>query len=140
MNRINFELSEIADRIAVVEAFSHCVLFETNEGLLAFDTSGVQGGERVVAAIRAWCTDPFHYLIYTHGHLDHVGGCGAFMKDSEDRGYARPRVVGHENVPQRFDRYKFTDGYNMIINQRQFGQFSRHGYEIQDEFCLPSDG
>ena len=132
MNRINFELSEIANHIAVVEAFSHCVLFETDAGLLAFDTSGVQGGERVVAAIRAWRTDPFHSLVYTHGHLDHVGGGGAFMKDAEDRGYARPRVVGHENVPQRFDRYKFTDGYNMIINQRQFGQFSRHGYEIQD--------
>ena len=29
MNRINFQLSPIADGIAMVEAFSHCILFET---------------------------------------------------------------------------------------------------------------
>jgi len=132
LNRINFELSEIADRVAVVEAFSHCVLFETNDGLLAFDTSGVHGGEKVISAIRGWRSEPFHSLVYTHGHLDHVGGCGAFIADAKSRGYARPQIVGHENVPQRFDRYKLTDGYNRIINQRQFGQFTRRGYEIQD--------
>lgn len=132
MNRINFRLSEIADSIALVEAFSHCVLFETDDGLVAFDTSGVNGGERVVSAIRQWRKTPFNSLVYTHGHLDHVGGCGAFMKDAEENGHQRPQVIGHENVPRRFDRYNFTDGYNVTINQRQFGQFSRRGYEIQD--------
>ncbi len=132
MNRINFELSEIAGGVAMVEAFSHCVLFETDDGLVAFDTSGVQGGSRVVDAIRGWRRDRFHSLIYTHGHLDHVGGCGAFMADAESAGHERPRVVGHENVPRRFDRYDFTDGYNVTINQRQFGQFSRRGYDIGD--------
>jgi alkyl sulfatase BDS1-like metallo-beta-lactamase superfamily hydrolase len=33
-------------------------------------------------------------------------------------------------VPKRFDRYNLTDGYNKIINERQFGQFRRRGYEI----------
>lgn len=132
MNRINFELSEIADGVAMVEAFSHCVLFETDDGLVAFDTSGVAGGDRVVSAIRGWRKAPFNSLVYTHGHLDHVGGCGAFMKDAESNGHARPKVIGHENVPKRFDRYDFTDGYNNVINQRQFGQFSRRGYEMQD--------
>ena len=125
MNRINFELSTIADRIAMVEAFSHCVLFETDDGLVAFDTSGVQGGERVVSAIRGWRTDKFNSLVYTHGHLDHVGGCGAFMADATNSNNPRPRVIGHENVPHRFDRYNFTDGYNMVINQRQFGGVNR---------------
>ncbi|MBT5054685.1 MAG: MBL fold metallo-hydrolase, partial [Gammaproteobacteria bacterium] len=45
VNRINFQLSSITDRVALVEAFSHCVLFETDDGLLGFDTSSVQGGE-----------------------------------------------------------------------------------------------
>ena len=133
MNRINFQLSEIADGVAMVEAFSHCVLFMTEDGLLAFDTSGVQGGGRVVEAIRGWRKDRFNSLIYTHGHLDHVGGCGAFMNDAQDNNQPRPQVIGHENVPRRFDRYNFTDGYNSIINRRQFGQFSRRGYDISDD-------
>ncbi len=29
INRINHELSEIADGVAMVEAFSHCIRFET---------------------------------------------------------------------------------------------------------------
>lgn len=132
MNRINFELSNIADKIAMVEAFSHCVVFETDDGLVAFDTSGPQGGERVVGAIRGWRKDPFNSLVYTHGHVDHVGGCDAFLKDAQESRHARPRIIGHVNVPRRFDRYNFTNGYNRVINQRQFGQFSRRGYQIQD--------
>lgn len=133
INRINFQLSNIADGIAMVEAFSHCILFETDEGLVAFDTSGVQGGTRVVDAVRGWRKDAFHSLVYTHGHLDHVGGSGAFMADAERSGKPRPRVIGHENVPRRFERYNYTSGYNRIINQRQFGQFSRRGYELGDD-------
>lgn len=132
MNRINFQLSPITDDVAMVEAFSHCVLFDTDDGLVAFDTSGIQGGERVVKAIRGWRSAAFNTLVYTHGHVDHVGGCGAFMADAEGSGNPRPQVVGHENVPLRFDRYDYTNGYNMVINQRQFGQFSKRGYEIHD--------
>ncbi len=132
MNRSNFRLSVLADKIAMVEAFSHCIAFETDDGLVAFDTSGVNGGVKVVEALRGWRKDRFNSLVYTHGHLDHVGGCGAFLKDAEAAGHARPQVIGHENVPRRFDRYDFTDGYNVTINQRQFGQFSRRGYDMQD--------
>jgi alkyl sulfatase BDS1-like metallo-beta-lactamase superfamily hydrolase len=132
MNRINFQLSEVADGVAMVEAFSHCILFESDEGLIAFDTSSPQGAGRVIEAIRHWRKDPFNSLIYTHGHLDHVGGSGAFMADADAAGQPRPQVIGHENVPRRFDRYRYTDGYNVTINQRQFGQFTRRGYELND--------
>ena len=128
INRINHELSSIAPGIAVVEAFSHCVLFETDAGLLAFDTSSHAGGAKVVEAIRKWRPHRFHTIVYTHGHLDHVGGAGAFIAAAEARRQPRPRVVGHENVARRFERYRLTDGYNRIINARQFGQFARHGY------------
>ena len=130
INRINHELSTIADGIALVEAFSHCVLFETDDGLVAFDTSGPAGGDRVVAEIRRWRSDRFNTLVYTHGHIDHVGGCGAFLGDANANGHPRPRIAGHENVPKRFDRYNLTNGYNLTINARQFGQFARRGMQM----------
>ena len=132
LNRINFQLSEIGDGIAMVEAFSHCVLFKTDDGLVAFDTSSVNGGERVISAIRGWSKERFNSLIYTHGHIDHVGGCGFFMEDAAGNKHDTPNVIGHENVSRRFDRYNLTNGYNLVINQRQFGQFSRRGYDIAD--------
>lgn len=132
LNRINFQLSEIGDGIAMVEAFSHCILFNTDDGLVAFDTSSVNGGERVVSAIRGWSKERFNSLIYTHGHIDHVGGCGFFVDDAANNRHDVPNIIGHKNVSGRFDRYNKTSGYNLAINQRQFGQFSRRGYDIAD--------
>jgi len=125
LNRINHQLSELTGSLAVVEAFSHCIVFATDAGLVTFDTSNEQGGVRCVEAIRGWRRDPFHTVVFTHGHIDHVGGCGAFVADGTP-----PRVVGHENVARRFERYRLTNGYNKIINERQFGQFRRRGYDL----------
>ena len=130
VNRILHELSEIAEGIAVVEAFSHSVLFRSEAGLVVFDTSGAHGGGRVVEAIRRWSDARFHTLVFTHGHIDHVGGCGAFLADAAQSAAPRPTVIGHENVAARFERYELTNGYNLTINERQFGAFRRFGLEI----------
>ena len=84
----------------------------------------------MVETVRGWRKDRFNTIVYTHGHLDHVGGCGAFLADAASRGHPRPRVAGHENVSKRFDRYTLTAGYNRVINNRQFGQFRRFGLDI----------
>lgn len=121
VNRVTQELSEVADGISMVESFSHVVTVATDDGLVCFDTSGARTGAAVVEAIRRWSSEVFHTLVYTHGHVDHVGGSGAFVADSDRRGTGRPSVVGHEAVLQRFDRYELTNGYNVTINARQFG-------------------
>ena len=133
VNRITHELSEIAPGVAMVEAFSHSVLFATDDGLVVFDTSGAQGGKLVVDAIRGWSKARFNTLVYTHGHIDHVGGCGAFLADAAANGAPRPTIAGHENVPRRFDRYDLTNGYNLVINARQFRGLSGRGYGIGGE-------
>jgi alkyl sulfatase BDS1-like metallo-beta-lactamase superfamily hydrolase len=121
VNRTNQQLSEVADDIAVVESFSHCVVVRTDEGLVLFDASGAGTGAEVVDAVRRWSHEPVHTLVYTHGHLDHVGGSGAVLADAARRGHPAPRVVAHQNVPGRLARYRATAGYNMLINTRQFG-------------------
>jgi alkyl sulfatase BDS1-like metallo-beta-lactamase superfamily hydrolase len=84
---------------------------------------------------------PVHSLIYTHGHVDHVGGSGAVAADAAGRGFAPPRVIGHDNVPVRMQRYEDTNGWNLAINARQFGGISRQagmGIGGTDRF-LPAD-
>lgn len=121
VNRVTGELSEVSTNIAIVESFSHSVVLRTDDGLVCFDTSGVKAGEKVVESIRRWSPDRFQSLIYTHGHADHIGGSGAFMADARAKGHGKPRVIAHEAVPTRIDRYNMTNGYNMTINARQFG-------------------
>lgn len=118
-NRINNELSEVADGLAVVESFSHSIVADTGEGLVAFDASHVQTGQQIVDAIKGWTSDPVTHIVYTHGHADHVGGSVAF-----DAAYDDITVVGHRNVDVRFDRYAKTNDWNVQINARQFGGVS----------------
>lgn len=127
INRINHELSELSSEVAVVEAFSHSIVFKTDDGLVTFDTSNEHGGAKCVHAIQSWTRDRFNTVVFTHGHIDHVGGCGAFCAAYEGR---KPTIVGHENVAARFERYRMTSGYNHVINERQFGQFKRRGYDL----------
>jgi glyoxylase-like metal-dependent hydrolase (beta-lactamase superfamily II) len=120
-NRITNELSEVADGLAVVESFSHSWALDTGDGLVVLDASGAVTGSAVVEAMRTWRTEPVHSLVYTHGHVDHVGGSGAFVADGRQRGHRDPEVVGHAAVQDRFDRYDRTNGWNLAVNARQFG-------------------
>ena len=125
VNRVTNELSELADDLAIVESFSHCVALATDEGLVCFDVSGARTGPAVVAALRGWNEAPVHSIVYTHGHVDHVGGSPAVAADAAERGQAQPQVVGHEAVAARFDRYEATNDFNLLINSRQFGGVSQ---------------
>jgi alkyl sulfatase BDS1-like metallo-beta-lactamase superfamily hydrolase len=88
--------------------------------------------------LRAWSSDPFHTILYTHGHIDHVGGAGAFVADAAERGDRLPRFVGHENLPARFERYNATAGYNTIINTRQFSGTTKMGIGGEQRFLPES--
>jgi alkyl sulfatase BDS1-like metallo-beta-lactamase superfamily hydrolase len=125
VNRVTQELSELGDDLAVIESFSHVVLLRTDGGLVAFDTSGAHTGAACVESLRAWSDEAVSHLVYTHGHVDHVGGSGFFLADAEARDHPRPQTVAHEAVSERFDRYRRTDGWNRAINQRQFGWLPR---------------
>ena len=127
-NRVTNQLSVITDDIAVIESFSHMIVFQTDDGLVSFDASGESSGLAVIDSLREWRKDQIHSLVYTHGHLDHVGGSGAIVADAEKRGYRHPTVFGHENVPHRLRRYQQTNNWNTLINRRQFGGVSpKHG-------------
>ena len=75
-----------------------------------------------LTSLRTWSNDPVDTIVYTHGHVDHVGGARTFLDEASERGDPQPGVVGHANVEPRFDRYDLTHGYNAIINARQFGR------------------
>ena len=121
VNRITTQLSEVADGLAVVESFSHVVAFRTDDGLVLFDTSLDSLAPACLVSLRGWSDAPIRSIVYTHGHRDHAAGTRTYLDEAAARGDARPEIVGHENVALRFDRYELTDGYNAVINARQFG-------------------
>jgi alkyl sulfatase BDS1-like metallo-beta-lactamase superfamily hydrolase len=114
------ELADLGDH-AFVAAFSNVAAFATEDGLVLVDTSSPFLAGRVHDVVRAWRAAALHTAVFTHGHIDHVFGVERYEADAHDSGAPRPRVVAHEAVPPRFDRYVETAGYNAIINRRQFG-------------------
>ncbi|HEX5096885.1 MAG TPA: alkyl sulfatase dimerization domain-containing protein [Acidimicrobiia bacterium] len=114
------ELAEVAPRTAFVDAFANSAVFDTDDGLVVVDTSGVFHAKGVHETVRRWSANRLDTAVFTHGHIDHVFGVELYEEDARTNGWAPPRVVAHELVVDRFDRYKMTAGYNAVINQRQF--------------------
>lgn len=114
------QVFEVTPEIALVSGFGLSIGIKTEDGLVVVDTSGRNHGETVVAAMRTWDDRPVRNVVYTHGHFDHAGGMPFYDSDAASRGYPRPHVIAHENVPPRLARYALTSGYNATINARQF--------------------
>jgi quinoprotein relay system zinc metallohydrolase 2 len=63
------------------------------DGVAVIDTSGsFPAGRKLRDAIRAWTNKPILYVIFTHGHPDHILGAAAFVDD-------HPVFVGHRALP-----------------------------------------
>ena len=104
-----------------VGTFGNSGIVVTEEGVVVVDTgTGQRSGSRIVKAIRGKTQAPIHTIIYTHGHFDHAFGVRPFLEDAEEKGHPKPRIIAHELVPRRFDRYKELSGQNEHINRIQF--------------------
>ncbi len=114
-------LCEITDGVAFLPVFGNCSAFTTDDGLFMVDTGSEFTAPKLHAETRRWSPQRLNTAVFSHGHIDHVFGVGLFDQESEANGWPRPRVVAHEHLPARFDRYRLTAGYNQVINRRQFG-------------------
>lgn len=107
--------------IFMLSGFGNTGVIITDEGVVIVDNTPMTS-EKVIKAIRERTQAPIHSIIYTHGHGDHAFATAAFIEDAKQQGHPRPRVIGHDLVPKRFDRYKRMARYNRYINTIQSGR------------------
>jgi alkyl sulfatase BDS1-like metallo-beta-lactamase superfamily hydrolase len=98
--------------------FVNMVVFDTADGLLLVDSGSRDRAERAHRAVRAVTSSPLHTVVLSHGHQDHAFGLGPWL---EEAGARPPRIIAHANVPERYQRYAKTRGYNEHLNRVQFG-------------------
>ena len=113
-------LEEVAAGVAFVSSFANVTVIAGEHGLCLIDTGSAQLAAQVHAAVRGWSDAPVKTAVFTHGHIDHVLGIERFDAEAAAEGRPPPRVIAHQAVLQRFDRYRATAGYNSCINSRQF--------------------
>jgi alkyl sulfatase BDS1-like metallo-beta-lactamase superfamily hydrolase len=130
------ELAEIGTGSAFVAAFANVSAFGTDDGLVLVDTGSSFLAERVHETLRTWTPALLHTAVFTHGHIDHCFGVERYEEEARAAGGAAPRVVAHEAVADRFDRYRATAGYNAVVNRRQFGLVD---FEWPTEYRYPDE-
>ncbi|HVV86087.1 MAG TPA: alkyl sulfatase dimerization domain-containing protein, partial [Kofleriaceae bacterium] len=113
-------LEEVADRVAFLPNFANVIAIDGGDRLALVDTGSFLTAPRVFAEVRRWRATPLAAAVYTHGHVDHAMGLGPFDDEARGAGRPAPRVIAHEAVAARFDRYRMTAGWNTAINRRQF--------------------
>jgi alkyl sulfatase BDS1-like metallo-beta-lactamase superfamily hydrolase len=118
--RPTFETEEVAPDLVFLQGFANVSAVRSDDGLLLVDTGNYLSARQSFDGIRRIDPARVHTAVYTHGHVDHAFGLPPFLEEAEGRGWMAPRIVGHANVPGRFDRYRRTRGYNACINARQF--------------------
>jgi alkyl sulfatase BDS1-like metallo-beta-lactamase superfamily hydrolase len=114
-------LAEVADGVAFLPSFANATAVSTDDGLVMVDTGSSVVAPLLHAEIRTWSPRRLNTAVYSHGHIDHVFGVGIFEDEARAEGWTPPRVIAHEHLVARFDRYRRTAGYNQIVNRRQFG-------------------
>ncbi len=112
----NARLQPITDDIAFIESFANVVATRTGDGLVIVDAGSPLHAQSIVETTRSWTDERLDTAVFTHGHVDHIYAVKLF----EAEGNGPARVLAHEALPHRFRRYEATNGYNGIINQRQF--------------------
>ncbi len=99
-----------------VSSFANITAFDTDDGLVLVDTGSFILADPTRKRLRELTRRPVHTAIWTHGHVDHCFGVELYERESA----RKVRVIAHEAVARRHERYKLTRAWNQAINERQF--------------------
>ncbi len=112
---------ELAPDLLALKGIAGIYLIDSGDGLVMLDGGTRLDVDRTYLEVRRWRPElPLVAAIFSHHHVDHVFATERFEAEAAERGWPAPVVYAHELMPQHFDRYLRTLGWNTAINRRQF--------------------
>jgi len=113
-NTDNIQLIEFKKDFYYVPGFGNVGIVMTSEGVVLIDTGiNKDHAELIYHEIRERTKLPIRYIIYTHGHMDHVNSADVFKEPGT-------QVLAHENVIERFNKYVKLREHRTHIGSIQF--------------------
>jgi len=113
VNVLSFEVTfdnPIKDVFTASAPLSSCGWIQTTEGVVLIDTLLAR---RWAKKVKERIKDKIKYIIFTHGHLDHVLGANVLVDDN-------PEVIASKYLPDRLDKYQMLAPYQARKNAQQF--------------------
>ena len=115
----------INDFIYLSEGASNSYLIETSEGNILINT-----GLGVEAPVHKYCFDQVNkheikYIIYTQGHVDHVGGSGFFKEYNPDAILiAQENIIEHQSFDALTQGGRALNSYKFfVLKILEYGHF-----------------
>ena len=111
----------LAEGVHVVGGMGNALSIETGAGIIQIDTGAAAKQARgMLEKLREISSAPVYAIAYSHGHLGYNNAVNTWLEDSLERGDARPRVIAHENLVKRWQRYRETEGLQQFFVELQF--------------------
>ena len=117
-NEFRRDIVEVTDGIysGIGFGLANSIMIETSDGLVIVDTLGSEErATEMLEEFRKISSKPIKAIIYTHNHLDHIGGTTIFAKEGE------PEIYAQENILYNIDNISTT--IRPIIFERSARQF-----------------
>lgn len=124
---------EVAPGVWHFYNLAHSVTFICGEALFQVDANINFRAQEVIADMRKVTGLPIDSIAITHGHVDHCMGAYYYIQDNIERGFARPRVIGHRNLRERINKNKLMEAHRQGTDKKQF----QVEMDIQDVFVYP---
>ncbi|MCP4761089.1 MAG: MBL fold metallo-hydrolase [archaeon] len=109
---------------------SGCHWIDTSDGIVLIDTLLTQATARPVLAKIKELGKKIKYIIYTHGHRDHVGGASIFQADNPEI-----EIIASKYLPTRLDKYTILEKLEM---RKRSQQFNIPEVKIAGDFVYPT--
>ncbi|MDE0885788.1 MAG: alkyl sulfatase [Myxococcota bacterium] len=111
----------LAEGVHVVGGMGNALSIETGAGIVQIDTgASAKQAQQMLKNLRELSSAPVHAIVYSHGHLGYNNAVNTWLEDSDRRGEPEPRVIAHENLVKRWNRYGETEGLQQFFVELQF--------------------
>ena len=111
-DRMSFEFPHPDVGVARID-IANAAWVNTVDGIVVIDTLlNRRTGRRMADEVKKTGA-PVKYIIYTHGHNDHVGGADNFLAD-------HPEIIGHRYLAERLEKYTILAEHQSRIAAIQF--------------------
>ena len=117
-NEFRRDIVEVTEGVysGIGYGLANSIMIETSDGLVIVDTLGSEErATEMLTEFRKISSKPIKAIIYTHNHLDHIGGTTIFAREGE------PEIYAQENILYNIDN--ISTRIRPIIFERSARQF-----------------